>query len=93
MQSFMLLLDLHNLQAVLKLKRIHTQRNFQFDLMNNTKESVSTIFNEIPHLEVVIHCASPYMTKPFLETTFEEMQEYTSCMLSDQYFAQQAIKK
>lgn len=64
---------------------------FELNLMEPDEAKIKSIFEALPALDAVIHCASPYLTKQFMETSTEEMRQYTNCILSDQLFAQAAM--
>lgn len=66
---------------------------FGLDLFSSPSSKISQILDTVPGLSAVIHCASPYTTKPLLETSEEEMKQYAHCMYLDQIIMKKSLEK
>lgn len=67
---------------------------FALDLstLSSTEDFIQNL-KKIPVLDSVIHCASPYMTIPFLDTSKEDLIAYSNCSFSDKIIFQESINK
>lgn len=65
---------------------------FEFDFTKSDPEEIEPIFQQLPTLDAVVHCASPYARKSFLDSTLDELQNFSNAMLNDQSFTFHAIK-
>jgi NAD(P)-dependent dehydrogenase (short-subunit alcohol dehydrogenase family) len=82
-----------HLKTVYQNEKIPFQTAYAFDLTKTPLEDIKAMVRSIDNLQLVIHTASPYITKPFMQSTIEEMTEYSQCMLRDQVLAQSSLNQ
>jgi len=59
-----------------------------------SQQRINQIFAELPNtISAVVHCASPYMKTPLLESSPEEIVAYSNSMQNDILFSKAAVDK
>lgn len=85
--------DQEELKSTFDKERISYGCVYGLDLFDTTPAKVAHIFDSLPPLSSVIHCASPYTTKTYLETPIEEIEQYTKSMFADHVIMKNAVEK
>lgn len=83
--------DPDTLASEYKKEGINFIKAIKLDLFKSESKTVIDMFNELPALSAVIHCASPYTQKKFLEHNLEEIEQYNHCMKIDAVIMRQAV--
>ncbi len=59
-----------------------------------SQQKINQIFAEVPNtISAVIHCASPYMKTPLLESSPEQIAAYSNAMQNDILFSKTAVEQ
>jgi 3-oxoacyl-[acyl-carrier protein] reductase len=87
--------DVAHLKAVYAEEKVPVVGAFELKLTEGSTplDQIQKMIDSIPNLGLVVHNASPYMTKSFLKTSAKEFEDYSQCMLRDNLIAHASLLK
>ena len=87
--------DAKAMAAAFEKEGLRCSQYMDFDLCETPNpERIDQLFAALPQtIDAVVHCASPYMKTPLLETSSEEIEAFSNAMQNDILFSKAAASK